>query len=227
MTALLLSCAAAKIHPGAEAPIRSILCVNQRKAFRTPKAHQCLVGFSVLEYNEALQSLPIGQQVKEFRRRVSEQTQDEAILSGVNAAVSFVKTLENMETDQQRLDAVSAAEEMLDRNMTVVISYVGKAGFGDAEKYIRDFRTWTRCPVKGIIAEISAVNGRFIFDIIQPFSAPVYVNVFLQELKENGVACEIQDDMKLTLQQHPEDQKVPIYNGTGLLQFAENYDILY
>lgn len=43
------------------------------------------------------------------------------------------------------------------------------------------------------------MNGRFIFDIIQPFSDPVYVNGFLQELKDNGVAYEIQDVMKLTL----------------------------
>lgn len=94
---------------------------------------------------------------------------------------------------------VISADEMLNRNMTAAISYVGKAGFGDAEKYIRDFRTWTRCPDRGIIIEISAVNGRFIFDIIQPFSDPVYVNGFLQELKDNGVAYEIQDVMKLTL----------------------------
>lgn len=199
MTALLLSRAVAKLNPDADAPIRSILCVNQRKAFRAPAAHQSLVGFSMLEYDDGLRNLPIDRQVQEFRRRVFEQSCDETILSGAKAAVSIIEMLENMETDQQRLDAMSAADEMLNRNMTAVISYVGKAGFGDAEKYIRDFRTWTRCPDRGIIIEISAVNGRFIFDIIQPFSDPVYVNGFLQELKDNGVAYEIQDVMKLTL----------------------------
>lgn len=199
MTALLLSRAVAKLNPDADAPIRSILCVNQRKAFRAPAAHQSLVGFSMLEYDDVLRNLPIDRQVQEFRRRVFEQSCDETILSGAKAAVSIIEMLENMETDQQRLDAMSAADEMLNRNMTAVISYVGKAGFGDAEKYICDFRTWTRCPDRGIIIEISAVNGRFIFDIIQPFSDPVYVNGFLQELKDNGVAYEIQDVMKLTL----------------------------
>jgi hypothetical protein len=157
------------------------------------------VGFSELEYNEEMRSLTLGHQVMEFRRRVFEQSGDEAIMSSVNAAASFVGMLTNMKTDEERLEAMSAADEMLNGNMTAVISYVGKARFGDAEKYIRDFRTWTRCPDKGIIVEISAVNGRFIFDFIQPFSDPLYVNGFLQELKENGVAYEIQDVKKLTL----------------------------
>ena len=104
-----------------------------------------------------------------------------------------------MKTDEQRLDAMNAADAMLNRNMTAVISYVGKARFGDAEKYIRDFRTWTRCPDKGIIVEIAAVNGRFIMDIIQPFSDPVYVNGFLQQLRENGVAYEHLGVRELTL----------------------------
>ena len=199
MTALLLSRAIAKLHPEAAAPIRIIVCVNQRKALRAPLAHQSLVGFSALEYDRQLRSLPIGQQVTEFRRRVHEQSGDEAIMSSVNAAASFVGMLTNMKTDEERLEAMSAADEMLNGTMTAVISYVGKARFGDAEKYIRDFRTWTRCPDKGIIVEISAVNGRFIMDIIQPFSDPVYVNGFLQQLKENGVAYEHLGVRELTL----------------------------
>jgi hypothetical protein len=199
MTALLLSRAVAKLHPEAAAPIRIIVCVNQRKALRAPLAHQSLVGFSALEYDRQLRSLPIGQQVTEFRRRVFEQSGDEAIMSSVNAAASFVGMLTNMKTDEERLEAMSAADEMLNGNMTAVISYVGKARFGDAEKYIRDFRTWTRCPDNGIIVEISAVNGRFIFDFIQPFSDPVYVNGFLQQLKENGVAYEHLGVRELTL----------------------------
>lgn len=199
MTALLLSRAVAKLHPEAAAPIRIIVCVNQRKALRAPLAHQSLVGFSALEYDRQLRGLPIGQQVTEFRRRVHEQSGDEAMLSSLGSAVSLAAALADMKTDEQRLDAMNAADAMLNRNMTAVISYVGKAGFGDAEKYIRDFRTWTRCPDNGIIVEIAAVNGRFIMDIIQPFSDPVYVNGFLQQLKENGVAYEHLGIRELTL----------------------------
>ena len=199
MTALLLSRAVAKLHPEAAAPIRIIVCVNQRKALRAPLAHQSLVGFSALEYDRQLRSLPIGQQVTEFRRRVHEQSGDEAMLSSLGSAVSLAAALADMKTDEQRLDAMNAADAMLNRNMTAVISYVGKAGFGDAEKYISDFRTWTRCPDNGIIVEIAAVNGRFIMDIIQPFSDPVYVNGFLQQLKENGVAYEHLGVRELTL----------------------------
>ena len=68
-----------------------------------------------------------------------------------------------------------------------------------AEKYIRDFRTWTTASGRTILIEISAVNGRFNFDIIQPFSNPVYVEAFLKELEDNGITYDLQDVMKLEL----------------------------
>ena len=40
---------------------------------------------------------------------------------------------------------------------------------------------------------------QFFFDLIQPFSDPVYVNGFLQELKENGISCGFRDVRELEL----------------------------
>ena len=199
MTALMLSHAVVKIHPNAKSPVRIIMCVNQRKALKAPLAHHSLVGFAVLEYTKELQSLPVEQQIARYRKVLHEQTNDDAVLSAVKATNAFISQLIDMPTDKERLDAMAAADEHLGSAMTAVISYVGKAGFGDAEKYIQEFRTLTRCPDKGIIAEISAVNGRFFIDIIQPFSDPLYINGFLQELEQNGIAYDLHDPVKLQL----------------------------
>ena len=59
--------------------------------------------------------------------------------------------------------------------------------YKEAEKYIRDFRTWTGATGNYPCVEIAAVNGRFTLDFIQPFSSPVIVNAFLKELEDNGI----------------------------------------
>lgn len=89
---------------------------------------------------------------------------------------------------------------MTSRIITASVSYVGKANYGDAEKYIRDFHLWTAPPAyNAILIEISAVNGRFILDIIQPFSSPIFVNAFLRKLEDNNINYDLQDVSDLYL----------------------------
>ena len=83
--------------------------------------------------------------------------------------------------------------------LTATVSYVGKANYKEAEKYIRDFRTWTNASGNYILIEIAAVNGKFSLDFIQPFRSPLYVNAFLKELEENGTTYDLQDVVKLDL----------------------------
>jgi tRNA G46 methylase TrmB len=85
------------------------------------------------------------------------------------------------------------------RVMTATVSYVGKANYQEAERYIRDFRAWTSSAADGLTIEISAVNGRFTLDFLQTFSSPVFVNAFLKELEENGIVYDLQDVNELEL----------------------------
>ena len=72
------------------------------------------------------------------------------------------------------------------------MSYVGKANFGEAEKYVKEFHAWN-ATIMDITLQISAVNGKFTLDFMQKFSSPVYLKAFLQELADNGIAYELQD----------------------------------
>ena len=81
---------------------------------------------------------------------------------------------------------------------SATVSYVGKANFGEAERYIQDFRLWTLSST-GITIEISAVNGRFTLDFIQLFSDATYLEAFLRELEENDIEYDLQDVCELEL----------------------------
>ena len=200
MVSLLLSRAIAKLYPDAEDPIRISLCVNQRNALHTPLAHQNLVGAAMLEYKKRLQAWPIEKQATAYRGMVFAQTQEETVLAGVNSQRGISQMLLSKETDQERIAIIRQIDALAGNLLTATVSYVGKADYKEAERYIRDFHGWTTPSGSTVVlVEISAVNGRFTLDIIQPFSDPIYVNAFLKELEENDITYDLQDVSRLDL----------------------------
>ena len=199
MVSLFLSRAIAKLFPDNKNPIRITLCVNQRKALNTPLAHHSLVGGVMLEYKDEIRSLPLNKQAAAYRELVSAQTKKDVVLAGVASQKKINQTILSKKTDQERIGIVNYIESIANRLLTAVVSYVGKADYKEAEKYIRDFRLWTFKPVDRILIEISAVNGKFNLDFVQPFKSPVYLNAFLNELDENGIEYDLKDvnDLKL------------------------------
>lgn len=103
------------------------------------------------------------------------------------------------ETDQERFGVASYINALAARVVTATVSYVGKANYREAERYIRDFRLWTSSSGDGLLIEISAVNGRFTLDFLQTFSNPAFVNAFLHELDQNGIVYDLQDVNELEL----------------------------
>lgn len=199
MVSLFLSRAIAKLFPDNKDPIRITLCVNQRKALNAPLAHHSLVGGVMLEYEEKMRSWAITKQIKAYRDAVSAQTQEEIVLAGVASQKRINQAILSKETDQERAGLVAYIDSFANQILTAVVSYVGKANYQDAEKYIRDFRLWTFKPVNRILIEISVVNGMFNLDFVQPFTSPIYVNAFLRELDENGIEYDLKDVNELEL----------------------------
>ena len=194
MVSLLLSRAIARLFPDAKETIRMILCVNQRQALHAPFAHQSLVGGAFLEYGENLRNRPLPQQIKAYREMVLDQTSEEKVLAGVSATVGLTKMLLAEKAKEKRTGLAMFADEMASRAGTSCVSYAGKANFGEAEKYVREFHLWCHTPLPMTI-EISAVNGIFTFDFIQKFHSPIYVNAFQEELDAHGISYDLQDGM--------------------------------
>lgn len=199
MVSLLLSRAIAKLFPKSENAIRIALCVNQRKALHAPLAHHSLVGGVMLEYKDMMRDWPLDKQATAYRGMVFAQTQEENVLMSIATFKGINGMLLTKESDQERLGIASYINSLASKLTTATVSYVGKADYKEAEQYIRDFRTWTSPLGNDLLVEISAVNGRFTLDFLQPFSNPVFVNAFLKELDENGIVYDLQDVNELEL----------------------------
>lgn len=199
MVSLFLCRAIAKMYPDAKDAIRIALCINQRKALHTPLAHHSLVGGAMLEYKNKMRNWPLDRQATAFRGMVFVQSLEEAVLAGASSTKGLTQMLLSKETDQERLGVAAYVGSMANTLLSATVSYVGKANYKEAEKYIRDFRSLTTPTGGTILIEIAAVNGRFTLDIIQPFSSPIYVEAFLKELEDNGITYDLQDVMKLEL----------------------------
>lgn len=193
MVALFLSRAVAKLYPDVKDPVRIVLCVNQRNFLRSPKAHQSLVGGVMLEYKDRMKKWPLREQATAYRGMVFAQTTDEAVLAGVNSQREMTQLLLSKETDQERMNVAGYIGSMSNQIVTATVSYVGRADYKEAEQYIRDFRSWASPSGNNVLIEMSAVNGKFVLDIIQPFSDPIYVNALLKELEDQGITYDLQD----------------------------------
>ena len=196
---LLLSRVIANLFPDAEGAIRIALCLNQRKALGAPLAHQSLVGGVMLEYKDGMRDWPLEEQGTIYRGMVFAQTEEETVLRGVASNVGMVRMILSKESDAERLGVIAAINELAKSLITATVSYVGKANYKEAERYIRDFRSWTSSASNGLLVEIAAVNGRFTIDFIQHFSSPIVVNAFLKELDDNGIVYDLQDVQELDL----------------------------
>lgn len=199
MVALFLSRAIAKLFPDSEDVIRITITVNQRNALKAPLAHQPLVGGAMLEYKEKMRSWPLNRQALAYRGMVLKQTTEEAVLAGVASQKRINQMILSKQNDTERVAVAQTIGDLSARILSATVSYVGKANFKEAEKYIRDFRLWTHSTPNSILIEISAVNGKFTLDFIQPFQSPLYLNAFLKELEENGITYDLQDVMKLNI----------------------------
>lgn len=205
MVSLLLSRAIAKLFPDSAEPIRVMMTVNLRKVLKVPLAHQSLVGSVNLEYKEKMQPWSLDRQATAYRGMVFAQTQEKKLLETVAGMKGINQMILAKQSDEERVAIADMIGKMAGDLNTAGVSYVGKANFGEAEKYIRDFRLWTYNNSTPILVEISAVNERFTLDFLQSFSSPIIVNAFLKELDEHGIVYDLQDVEELNLP----DMKMP------------------
>lgn len=193
MVSLLLSRALHRLFPDAPEAIQVTVAVNQRGALEAPLAHQCLVGAAFLEYGPEMRAWPLERQAAAYREMVFAQTTGEAVLTGLASQVGLNQMIHAQPSDPARVATAAAIDDMTKDFTSATVSYIGKLNFPAAEAYIRDFRLWTLGSGGAIVVELSAVGGRFTLDFTQPFADPLFVNAFLKELDEHGVAYTLQD----------------------------------
>ena len=186
-------------HSLSRKPIKIFLAMNLRRALNVPLAHQTLVGGVILEYKPELRDRSIKEQVAEYRSLVSVQTKRENVIAIAAEQKAMLEAILAQPTDEARKTFAGKMAEMSDSSITAGVSYVGKANLGEAEKYVIDFRTYTNSIGKTPIVEISAVNGRFMINFIQPFEDDRYIKAFLGELESNHISYSLLDEVEVKL----------------------------
>ena len=198
LMSLVLSKAIKNENADSKNVVRMSICVDLRKLLDAPLAHQSLVSGIIYDYDESFNNLKIEDEIKKIRENVNESIKEPKSLFYISSSYYYLSMLSKEKDINKARFIASKDKETMGGLITGVISYVGKANFGDSEKYITDFRTATDSPTS-ILVEIAAVNGKFYLDFIQNFKDERYLNAFKKELDELKIKYEVKDLIKLDL----------------------------
>ena len=186
---ILLGKSIYKLNKDSEYDIRLNLCYDERKILNTPLAHNSLVGSIPYTYND---DISLEEAIKELRENIKSTIKPENANELLNNYVGFLTILSELKDDNVIKQLMESVNEKTSSLITSSLSYVGKANFGDAEKYITDFVTIANVRI-GVLLELAAVNNKFYLDFIQNIEGEEYFNSFVQELNNININYEIKE----------------------------------
>ena len=190
---LLLARAIARLHPES-APLAPTVtvAVDLRKTLGTTAAHHSQVGGLFLPLGQDMQQADFDTQIAAFRKMIAEQTYPDNLQDYFWQTQDRMERVEQLPTLQARYQAFAPTNQLSQQYGSCMFSYVGKAGLGAAEQYIREMRTETDSAYM-IVVEVSAAAGVFSISFMQRFATDVYLDTFLDELHQQGLTYEIPD----------------------------------
>jgi len=178
-----------KLNKDSEYDIRLNLCYDERKILNTPLAHNSLVGGIFYTYND---DISLEEAIKELRENIKSTIKPENANKLLNNYVGILTMLSELKDDNVIKQLMETINQKTSSLITSSLSYVGKANFGDAEKYITDFITIANVRI-GVLLELAAVNNKFYLDFIQNIEGEEYFKSFIQELKNININYEIKE----------------------------------
>ncbi len=190
---LLLARAIARLHPDSAPAVPTItVAVDLRNALGTDAAHHSQVGGLFLALTQEIQRVDFEAQVSAFRRMIVEQTCPDNLQDYFWQTQDRMERVEQLPTFQARYQAFAPVNQLSQQYGSCMFSYVGKASLGASERYVKEMRTETDSAYM-IVVEVSAAAGVFSISFMQRFTTDVYLDSFLDELRQQGLTCEIAD----------------------------------
>ena len=137
-----------------------------------------------------MRNLPLDMQQTIFRGMVILQSHADNVANGFWQLRDRMNQLDQIPTVMGRHQAMQGTYERSLSSGTFVVSYVGKASFGAAERYVTNFYTevWTHY---ALTIEMSAAGGKFCISWMQRFSSDVYLNALFDEMRQLGLEATI------------------------------------
>ena len=168
----------------------SVLAINQRPAFGMPLASPSLASALHLSLKRDMWDMPINLQQTIYRGMVVLQSNADNVVNKFWQSKGMMDQLDQIPTVKGRHQAMQGAYERSLSNCTFPLSYVGKARFGAAERYVTHFSTeiWSHYP---LAIEMSAVGGKFCINWMHRFSTDVYLDAMLDEMRQLGLEATV------------------------------------
>ena len=144
----------------------------------------------VLTLSSEVRRMPIDEQLTAFRSMIVTQLNPDNVLADFYAFKERMDQLEMLPTIAARRQALTALVEFPDLMGTCGLSYVGKANFGAAERYVREMFTKVSSPFE-ILLEVSAISGKFDITVLYHFATDAYLDAFIDEARQIGLSATI------------------------------------
>ena len=176
------------------------VCVaaNLRQALGVPLAHHSMVGGLFLTLSAEMAGKDIAEQVQTFRQMVAAQTSDEQLQTYFWQTQERMDRMEQLPTLQARYEAFAPVNTLMPQMASCMLSYVGKARLGDAERYVREMVAEADSAYM-LVLEVSAAAGWFTISFSHRFATDAYLDAFLDELRAQGLTPEVADRHPLHL----------------------------
>ena len=191
LVSLLLTRAIARLHPDITEGVPTVaLAVNQRPALGCPQAGQTLAGSLRLTLNDEMREMDLKTQQTIFRGMVVLQSDADNVIENFWQSKNTQDMFEKIPTLVGRHQAMANAYGKVTSVATACVSYVGKANLGATEQYVSEMYTEAYTPY-ALAIEMSAVGGTFCISLMQRFADDTYLNAFLDEFRQIGLAYRI------------------------------------
>ena len=166
------------------------LCFNLRPGLNNKHNHRFLLSCMPLAYEPDMKDMDLQNICRYSRELINFQKHDENarfICKNNKRVFDKIQKIKSLETKQKVMRAsVYGNEGFL--STTFLASYIGKNNLGSLSPYVKAmFTSVDSIPEGGIAVEITSADGFFFFSFIQDFTADVYVNAFINKLKEHGI----------------------------------------
>ena len=187
LMSLLMARAINQIHSEGRGAVPVVtMGANQRPAIHAPQACQSITSAVFLPLTDDIRHADLETQQTAFRGITLLQNDADTMAARFWQSKEGVDRVDQMPTVAARHEAMKGLTQRTQTMTSCFISYVDKANFGAAERYIREMYTEVYS-THAMGAEISAINGTFCISFMHLFTTDVYLNAFLNELKQIGL----------------------------------------
>lgn len=204
LMSLLMARAINRVHPDSREAVPVVtMGANQRPAVRAPLACQSITSAVFLPLSDDIRHADLETQQTAFRGITLLQNDADTMAARFWQSKEGTDRVDQIPTLAARHEAMKGLTQRTQTMTSCFISYVGKANFGAAERYIREMYTEVYS-THAMGAELSAINGTFCISFMHLFTTDAYLDAFLDELRQQGIGYEIADRHKVMLAPVPD-----------------------